>query len=148
MTREIYPESGRPPMFNDPMELQKLISDYFNNAPTKEREINGQIIDVPYITVTGLCLHCGFASRQSFYDYGKKDLFSYTIERARLWIENEYELKLHDSHCTGAIFALKNMGWHDKHVSEIELSADIKERRITSEMSAEDATELYKSMIK
>ena len=87
-----------------PAELQKKIEDYF------EILANGKPS-----TITGLCYHCGYASRQSFYDLEKDELFSYTIKRARLKIEINYEEKLMDrSSATGAIFALKNFGWSDK----------------------------------
>ena len=53
------------------------------------------------------------------YDYEEKSQFSYTIKRARTFIECEYEKMLHNGQCTGAIFALKNMGWKDKTEQEI-----------------------------
>lgn len=68
-------------------------------------------IKVP--TISGLCLYCGFESRQSFYAYEGKSEFSYTIKRARLRIEQEYEEQLQTSAPTGAIFALKNFDWKD-----------------------------------
>lgn len=62
-------------------------------------------------TVTGLCLYLGFSSRSSLDDYEKRsDEFSYVVKRARLLIENSYEL----SATTFDMFALKNMGWKDK----------------------------------
>lgn len=64
-------------------------------------------------TISGLALHLGFVSRQSFYDYEKNPAHSYTIKRARLAIEDCYEQRLHASNPTGAIFALKNFGWKD-----------------------------------
>ena len=66
------------------------------------------------ITITGLALYLGFDSRTSFYEYGKKEEFMYIIKRARLVDENRYENNLYSNACTGAIFALKNMDWHDK----------------------------------
>ena len=62
---------------------------------------------VPCPTMTGLALFLGFCSRQSMYDYEEKSQFSYTIKRARTFIECEYEKMLHNGQCTGAIFALK-----------------------------------------
>jgi hypothetical protein len=70
------------------------------------------------LTITGLALGLGFASRQSLYDYEKTEKFSYIIKRAKLLVEHGYELDLRSDHPTGAIFALKNMGWRDKHVLE------------------------------
>jgi hypothetical protein len=74
---------------------------------------------VPCPTVTGLALYLGFCDRQSMYDYQEKPNFSCTIKRARTFIEHEYEKMLHNGQCTGAIFALKNMGWADKTQTEL-----------------------------
>lgn len=101
---------GRPLLFSTPEELQKYISAFF-------KEETGRI------TISGLAYYLGFESRQSFYDYEKRPEFSYTIKRARLFIENEYEKLLISNNTTGAIFALKNFGWKDK--SEIEHSGQI-----------------------
>lgn len=115
--------SGRPPLFENSekgvKELIDKITDYFENG-IDEREfiigsgVNKQIISVKIPTITGLCLFCGFESRQSFYDLEKNKVFSYTIKRARLQIENKYEEQLQYGNTIGAIFALKNMNWHDK----------------------------------
>lgn len=77
------------------------------------------------LTITGLALALGFESRQSFYDYEKNGEFSYTIKRLRLQIESEYEKKLHESACTGAIFALKNFGWKDKTEQEVKVEGGV-----------------------
>lgn len=113
---------GRPPMYKSVDELQKAISDYFENPPTKEVVIgkgeNQQVVNIPVLTITGLAYHLGFESRQSFYAYEDKPEFSYTIKRARLFIENDYEKQLQIGNTTGAIFALKNFGWSDKQEVE------------------------------
>ena len=80
-------------------------------------------IELPVYTVAGLAYFLGFESRQSFYAYEDKIEFSYTIKRARLRIEKGYEQNLQFNNPTGSIFALKNMGWHDK--SEIEQNINI-----------------------
>lgn len=93
--------AGRPPLYKEPEEMQERINEYFllNEVPT----------------ITGLCLHLGFESRQSFYDYQEKPKFTYTIKKARLMIENEYEKAgLNAKSPTFHIFALKNLGWSDK----------------------------------
>ena len=110
---------SRPPKYKTPEEMQSKIDDYFSNPPTKPiANKDGDIIQTPIISITGLCLHLGFESRQSFYDYENKNGFAYTIKRARLSIENQYEASLQHGNTTGAIFALKNMGWYDKVISE------------------------------
>jgi hypothetical protein len=64
-------------------------------------------------TITGLALHIGFSSRQEFEEYEKKPRYAQSLKRARLKIESEYEKKLHLTSATGAIFALKSLGWND-----------------------------------
>jgi hypothetical protein len=98
---------GRPPIFENPEQLTEAIDGYLVGVPSEKW------------TITGLALSLGFESRQSFYDYEAKGEFSYIIKRARLHIEMAYEQKLSSNACTGAIFALKNMGWKDKVEQEI-----------------------------
>jgi len=112
--------SGLPKRFETPELLQAAIDDYFNEGVTKRTVIigkapNQETIEIEVPTITGLCYYLGFESRQSFYDYEKYVEFSYTIKRARLFIEKEYEEQLQVGNTTGAIFALKNMGWMDSN---------------------------------
>jgi len=98
-------KAGRPSEYNNPDELQKRIDAYFDSNEK--------------YTICGLAYDLGFESRQSFYDYEKRDKFSYIIKRARLRIEGYYESLLgKPGGAGGPIFALKNMGWTDK--SEVE----------------------------
>lgn len=105
--------AGQPPFFDNADDLQKEVDAYFDNLKDLSQPA----------TITSLAFYLGFASRQSLYDYEKNDEFSYTIKRARLRIEIEYETKLHSKNPTGAIFALKNFGWTDRQ--EIEQSGSI-----------------------
>ena len=109
-----------PPKFETPEQLQKKIDEYFENCPDTKTFTtkSGEEILVPIPTITGLALFLGFESRQSFYDYEKREMFSYTIKRARLQIEKSYEQMLFGQNCAGAIFALKNLGWSDKQTIE------------------------------
>ena len=104
---------GRPPAFESAEALDLAICDYFENPPTRTVLMGGKELLVPVLTITGLCLHIGFESRQSFYDYEKKPKFTYIVKRARMFIEHEYEGMLGMGNCAGAIFALKNHGWKD-----------------------------------
>jgi hypothetical protein len=110
---------GHPPIYKTNEELQAAIHDYFNNGVAKRTIIvgkpgNQEKVEIPTPTICGLAFYIGFESRQSFYDYEKRPEFSYTIKRARLFIEKEYEEQLLIGNTTGAIFALKNMGWTDR----------------------------------
>ena len=98
--------AGAPAFFNSPEEMQQKIEEYF-----EPKHID---IFVSPKTIAGLAYHLGFESRQSFYDYEKREAFSYIIKRARLRIEIGYEEQLSGKNPTGSIFALKNMGWTDK----------------------------------
>lgn len=101
---------GRPRHYETPEELQAAVDGYFTHIEEKKEPA----------TVTGLALHIGFESRQSIYDYEEDGQFSYIIKNARLRVECEYEKRLSASQSpTGAIFALKNMGWKDKTEQEI-----------------------------
>lgn len=116
---------GRPPYYSTPEELQIKIDEYFKKCPDK-REIvthKGKKKKIPSLTITGLVLYLGFCDRQSFYAYEAKEKFSYTIKKARSFIEREYESLLKSGNCTGAIFALKNFGWKDK--TEVEHSGNM-----------------------
>jgi len=96
--------SGRPAIYDTPEQLHKKIHEYVE----QKRE------DQKPLTISGLCLYCGFGSRQSFYDLEKREEFSYTIKAARLLIQEQYEERLMDRSPAGAIFALKNFGWTDQ----------------------------------
>jgi len=110
---------GRPAVFTTKEELEAKIHEYFNGGCKKRTIIVGagefkKTVEIPIPTLTGLAYFLGFASRQSLYDYENDASFSYTIKRARLYIEIEYEEQLQVGNVAGAIFALKNFGWKDK----------------------------------
>lgn len=96
--------AGRPLTYKNAEELEEAVKLYFDTTQIK--------------TVTGLAYFLGFESRQSFYDYETRGEFSYTIKRARLFIEMGYEMQLWGTSNAGAIFALKNFGWKDKQEVE------------------------------
>lgn len=116
-------DGGRPAMFETPEQAQKKIEKYFETIKGKfhmethpETQLEFRVWDIEPepATITGLALFLGFESRQSLYDYEKKEGFTCIIKKARLRVEHEYEKKLNYDKCTGAVFALKNMGWSDR----------------------------------
>lgn len=119
-------KGGRPLKYKTVEKLEEAIDEYFKNCPdtkiiffkTKDGVIEKE---VPCPTVTGLAIHLGFESRQSFYDYEGNPKFSYTMKKARLFIEREYEKQL-STNPVGAIFALKNLGWKDKTEQNINVN--------------------------
>lgn len=123
---------GRPPILDNAEELELKVNEYFNPKTCPDTRAivlksfeegqKGEYLDyVPHPTITGLAIHLGFASRQSIYDYAKKeDEFSYILKKAALRVENNYEKLLAEKGlATGAIFALKNMEWKDKHETDL-----------------------------
>lgn len=106
-------------MFESAEEVEALVQEYFEKGVKMKTVVLGPpnarySIELPVPTITGLCLYLGFESRQSFYEYEQKPEFTYTIKKARLLIETEYEEMLQAGSTSGAIFALKNFGWTDR----------------------------------
>lgn len=135
MENKLKHAGGRPAKFKTPQELELAIDKYFKDGAYKRKVITqlGVEVEIPTPTITDLVLYLGFADRHSFYAYEEKPEFSNTIKRARSMIEREYEMCLRGSTPTGAIFALKNFGWIDKHEIDhkinLTLSDQIKEAR-------------------
>ncbi len=65
-------------------------------------------------TLAGLAFFLGFNSREEFDHYEKNGKHALLVKRARLRVEASYEKKLHYQSSTGAIFALKSIGWNEK----------------------------------
>ena len=107
-------DTGRPPVYESDKELKERIEEYFNSLIEEETQ---QYVTRP--TMTGMALFLGYASRQSMYDNAKKEEFSYIITRAQQVIAMSYEEMLLTKVSSGAIFALKNMGWKDKTETDI-----------------------------
>jgi len=98
---------GRPRKFGSPKQLETTINEYFENTPQNE------------YSVTGLALVIG--SKQLIQDYEKREGYEEIIARAKLLVENSYELSLRKYGRSGDIFALKNFGWKDKFEHDVEL---------------------------
>jgi hypothetical protein len=113
------------PPFKSVKELNRRVDAYFAHIAgeyeeqettvkkdTKTKKVYTREAEPP--TLTGMALYVGFNSRQDFETHESKGRFSVALKRARLRIETEYEKKLHSQPATGAIFALKSMGWNEK----------------------------------
>jgi len=99
--------------FTDVSQLTDLIDGYFLTFKNNLNEENkNEKAESP--TITGLALCLGFNSRHDFELYEAKGKFASCIKRARLRVEASYEKKLNNGSPTGAIFALKSLGWTDK----------------------------------
>lgn len=105
-------KGGRPKKWETPEQLQKEINKYFKKC---KKEL------IP-LTITGLAIALN-TTRDTLMDYQNDDEFSDTVKKAKLIIENAYELRLIANGRSGDIFALKNFGWKDKQ--EIQHSGEI-----------------------
>ena len=65
-------------------------------------------------TWTGLARFMGFCQRADIDHYLQYPEFVESVQYAKLLVEEGYEEALHRPSPAGAVFALKNMGWHDK----------------------------------
>lgn len=92
--------------YKTPQEMEKILNKYFEETPNNR------------LTITGVYLALGIA-KETFYKYDKLPEFSKITKKARMLVENSYELSLRESGRTGDIFALKNFGWTDKTETEI-----------------------------
>jgi len=97
-------KAGRPRKYNSPDEFDARVDEYAEYCEANDEPV----------TWTGLALFMGFCSRVSIDEYLKYDGFSYSVRRAKAFVEFSYEKRLHGNSPTGAIFALKNYGWSDK----------------------------------
>lgn len=100
---------GAKPFYKTPEEMADKAIEYFESLKENQERA----------TVTGLVYFLGFADKKSLRDYKEKELFSPLIKRMLLLVEKSYEMMLGDKSATGAIFALKNMGWIDKVNTDI-----------------------------
>lgn len=97
---------GRPLKIESPEQMQKILNEYFET--TEEEKI----------TITGICLALNI-DKSNFYEYEKREGYENIVKRARMIVENSYEISLRKNGRTGDIFALKNFGWQDKTEQEI-----------------------------
>jgi len=103
---------GRPLKFPTVEILQEKIDAYFSECERTETPL----------TITGLALALD-TDRITLMNYENKDEFVNTIKRAKLRIENAYEIRNINRGNGGDIFALKNFNWTDKQ--EIESNINV-----------------------
>ncbi len=115
-------------LFKSVDDLCRLVDEYFKSIegeyrleekPQKKPDDAPVIQKVPIReaeppTMAGLALHLGFNSRDEFDKLEKGGKYAAVLKRARLRVEVAYEKKLHQQSSSGALFALKSMGWNDK----------------------------------
>lgn len=112
--------AGRKLKYKTPEEMQEAIEEYFKSCEGHILTgVDGQtvfdkfgnpiIVGEKPLTVTGLALALGFATRQSLLDYQGRKAFEKLIQTAKLRIENYAEMRLYDKDgYGGARFNLQN----------------------------------------
>ena len=75
------------------------------------------------LTITGLAIATHVTDRMGLREYEARLGFSSVVKAAREAVTHAYELRLREDRPTGAIFALKNMGWSDRF--DVQLSGTI-----------------------
>jgi len=98
--------AGRPLKFSTVEVLQNQIDEYFDNTTMEQQ------------TITGLAIALN-TSRETLMNYEHRDEFFDTIKKAKDRIEYAYEMRGLKVGGAFDIFRLKNMGWKDKHETEL-----------------------------
>ena len=100
--------------YSTPEQMDKAVDDYVETCRLQGKPL----------TMTGLALHLGFSNRNAVNYYKKFPEFVDSVERAKLFVENQYEMNLmkRGTSPVGSIFALKQFGWKDK--TEVEVSGE------------------------
>ncbi|QDP48899.1 MAG: hypothetical protein Unbinned7794contig1000_43 [Prokaryotic dsDNA virus sp.] len=108
------------PLYEDPETMQVMIDLYFDDCVAREAPP----------TMAGLAYGLGFQSRDALNDYQRKadgsvneqvyKSLAGTIKKAKLRVELATVERAMKSNGAGPIFMLKNMGYTDKQVVELE----------------------------
>jgi len=116
----LHKKDGRPKIYTEVEKLQAAADKYFEDCKSMK---------LPP-TITGLTMALDFNSRQTLHEYEKDPKFSDAIKRARLKVENSYEMQVRSKNPTGAIFVLKTMGWDERQTQQTtgELKITVEEK--------------------
>jgi len=97
---------GRPLKWKTVKILQSKIDAYFASTPKEEW------------TITGLAMALD-TSRRVLVEYEGRDEYSNAVKKAKMKVENGYEIDLKKHGRSGTIFALKNFDWRDKQETDV-----------------------------
>lgn len=125
---------GRPRLFETPEQFETKVYEYQKHCKDTDEPV----------TWTGLALFLGFSSRQSIDEYANYEGFSDSVKKAKTFVEYHYELRLNGDRPTGAIFALKNMGWADK--TEVHQTTE-STTKVTADMTPQEAAQAYQDLM-
>ena len=116
---------GRPRKIKSAAEFCRLANAYLNECEAQGAR--------PLLT--GLILALGLSSRESLDNYAQRPEFAEVVQMAKLNIEMSYEKMLAGGgNTSGAVFALKNFRWSDKH--EVEHSGGLLLKDLVRELEA------------
>ena len=98
------PRNGRPRKIPTPEEFDRRVDAYVREMYRLHQPV----------TWTGMAMAIGFTSRTAMNSYEENEGFSDSVKRAKMFVEHEYEKRLHGHNASGAMFALGNLGWENK----------------------------------
>ena len=120
---------GSPPMYTDPLEMERICNNYFNWCDSQTKTIvkgkDTKILYKPY-TVSGLALALGFSATSTLIDYENKPQFAPIVKKAKLRVQNWTEEKATNGEINPiyGMFTLKcNFGFVEKQ--EINFSGNL-----------------------
>lgn len=116
---------GRPPLYNNPDELEEAIDNYFDTCfkDSDEKGNNATLNDRPSITGMALFL---FGGKSTMHKYENIPEFSSLLKSAKEYVERFYESELFGEYFGGAKFALMQCGWKTQNKNEnIEINTDV-----------------------
>lgn len=103
--------NGRPPLYEKPEDFAKKLDEYIQYEDESKGGFDANGIGKGTYTLEGAALFLGFATRDSMYDYAKKEEFSYIVSRFKLFLINWNVKKLYwGGTFAGGMFWLKNHG--------------------------------------
>ena len=121
---------GHPRTYKSPEEMQVAIDEYFAECDETDKAYS----------ISGLCLALGFDHRHRLFDYaGYSREFNYIITRARLKVQESYELGCREKASQGCQFVL-NAGFNWS------TNAQVREERDTTISLGEGERELLAGM--
>lgn len=120
--------SGRvtPKKFNSPEEFDQLVDAFFEDCEESWHDEKRKSV---FPTLHRLIIWMGFCDARHILDWLKTEMgrdYDMQWRRARTLVADGYEQRLPGTTPTGAIFALKNMGWSDKQ----ELSGSVQVQKV------------------
>lgn len=102
---------GRPPQYDSPEKFAEKLNEYIEYEDSMKPIDKATKQGKGVYTIEGAALFLGFATRDSFYDYAKKEEFSYIVNRFKLFLTDWNVKKLYWAGTfPGAKFWLTNHG--------------------------------------